>query len=245
MPETTYNVRSVVPLSGKMIGSDKRYHLTIRDLPKQDKPREKLLSTGPGSLSFQELLEVVLNTGTKKEGVLAMVSRIAKDYGEKSLFSHTDGKVMARDLDIPLGKALQIIAVGELGRRFFRKDRNGAPVIRTAEAAFEYASDMRHLSREHLRGIYLNAHYQVIHDEIISIGTIDASIVHPREVFRPAISIGAAALILVHNHPSGVLTPSAEDILVTKQISEAGRLMGIELIDHLIVSAEGYQSISI
>ena len=150
---------------------------------------------------------------------------------------------MAHDLAIPIGKAAKIVAVGELGRRFFTHERNGAAVIRTARDTFEYVADMRTLQKEHLRGLYLNAHYQVIHDEVISIGTVDANILHPREIFRPALSCSAAALILVHNHPSGVLKPSTEDVLVTHQITNVGRLLGIELVDHVIVGREGFISI--
>jgi len=221
----------------------KRYTLTIRDLPDEDKPREKLLARGPGALTPQELLAIVLEKGTRKEGVLAMTARIVREYGERSVLNHTDAKLLARDLDIPLGKAMQIVAVGELGRRFFERSKNGAAVIRTAKDVFEYIIDMRTLSKEHLRGIYLNAHYQVIHDEVISIGTVDANIVHPREVFRPALSCSAAAVVLVHNHPSGVLEASAEDRRVTKQIKDAGALIGIELIDHIIVTADAFASI--
>lgn len=223
----------------------KRYVLAVRDLPEEDKPREKLIARGPGALSPMELLAVVLGQGTRKEGVLAMTSRIASEYGERNIFSQTDAKAMARDLDIPIVKALQIVAVGELGRRFFMPKRNGSSVVRTARDAFEYVADMRNLPKEHLRGIYLNAHYQVIHDEIISIGTVDANIVHPREVFRPAISCSAAAIILVHNHPSGIIKPSAEDRAVTLQIAQAGKLVGIELVDHIIVTKEGFASIPI
>lgn len=224
--------------------ADRRYILTIRDLPDEEKPREKLLAHGPSSLTPKELLAIVLEKGTRKEGVLAMTERIVREYGERNVFVNTDAKKLSHDVGIPLNKAMQIVAAGELGRRFFERNRNGAAVIRTAKDAFEYAADMRSLKKEHLRGIYLNAHYQVVHDEIISIGTVDANIVHPREVFRPAISCSAAGVVLVHNHPSQILEPSAEDRRVTKQIKEAGVLIGIELVDHLIVSKDGFKSIA-
>ena len=224
--------------------SSKRYMLTIRDLPDAERPREKLLAHGPSSLTPKELLAIVLEKGTRKEGVLEMTERIVREYGERNVFSHTDAPSLARDLGIPINKAMQIVAAGELGRRFFEHSRNGAAVIRTAKDAFEYVADMRALKKEHLRGIYLNAHYQVVHDEIISIGTVDANIVHPREVFRPAISCSAAGVVLVHNHPSQILEPSAEDRRVTKQIKEAGALIGIDLVDHIIVSADGFKSVN-
>lgn len=221
----------------------KRYVLTVRDLPDEEKPREKLLAHGPATLTPKELLAILLEKGTRKEGVLEMTERLVREYGERNIFTHTDASTLSQNSDLPIGKAMQIVAVGELGRRFFAVSRNGAAVIRTAKDAYEYTADMRAFKKEHLRGIYLNAHYQVVHDEIISIGTVDANIVHPREVFRPAISCSAAGIILVHNHPSGVLEASSEDKKVTKQIREAGALIGIELVDHLIVSDNGFKSV--
>jgi DNA repair protein RadC len=177
--------------------------------------------------------------------VLTMSNRILREYGEKSLLSSTDAKQLAADLDIPLGKAMQIVAAGELGRRYFQKKRNGASVIRTAKDVFDYTVDMRSLTKEHLRGLYLDTHYQVIHDEVLSIGTIDANLIHPREVFRPALAHAAAAVVLVHNHPSGIPTPSEADRLVTLQIGEAGRVLGIDLIDHVVVTDESFVSIPV
>lgn len=226
-----------------MYSGEIRYVLTVRDLPDEEKPREKLLARGPTALASKELLAILLEKGTRKEGVLEMTERIVREYGDHNVFTNTDARKLSDDLGIPLGKAMQIIVAGELARRFFAGSRNGATVIRTAKDAFEYTADMRTLKKEHLRGIYLNAHYQVVHDEIISIGTVDANIVHPREVFRPALHCSAAGVVLVHNHPSDVLEPSAEDVHVTKQIKEAGALLGIELVDHLIVSASGYTSV--
>lgn len=225
-----------------MGGSDQKYVLTIRDLPADEKPREKLVKHGPSVLTAVELLAIVLGQGTKKEEVFSMANRLVQEYGERNIFTQTDAKTLAENLEIPLIKALQIIAVGELGRRFFEKKKNGATVIRTAKDVFDYVADMRALPKEYLRGIYLNSHYQVVHDEVISIGTVDANIIHPREVFRPALSYSASALILVHNHPSGVLSPSQEDVLVTAQVKEAGQLLGIELIDHVIVTVDGFSS---
>jgi DNA repair protein RadC len=221
----------------------KQYVLTIRDLPREEKPREKMLDYGPGALSVDELLAVILVIGTKKEGVLEMTNRIMREYGERSVLSATDAKTLSADLDIPITKATQIIACGELGRRFYRRSKNGAPVIRTAEDVYAHTVDMRNFTKEHLRGLYLNAHYQLVHDETISIGTVDASIIHPREVFRPALAYSAAAVILVHNHPSGNAAPSDADIAITHQLREAGKLLGIDLIDHVVVTSDTFISI--
>lgn len=224
----------------------RKYVLTIHDLPQEDKPREKLIAHGPDHLSSPELLATLLTTGTKKEDVLSMTERIMKEYGEKNILSARNPGTLARDLDIPLGKAVQIVAAGELGRRFFhRNDSASAATIRTAEDVFEHVKDMRALSKEHLRGLYLNAHYKIIHDEVISIGTVDTNMIHPREVYRPALEYAAAAVVLVHNHPSGVTDPSDADLLVTKQLVAAGRMLGIDLIDHVIVTKDSFTSIPV
>lgn len=223
--------------------SGKTYALKIRDLPAEEKPREKLFKFGPAVLSNQELLAIIINTGTKKEGVLSMSSRIIKEYGEKSIMNHTSPETMACDLDIPPTKAAQIIASVELGKRFFQKKTGGIKTIRTPKDIFEYTKDMRELTKEHLRGIYLNTHHKIIHDEIISIGTVDANIVHPREVFKPALEYSAAAVVLVHNHPSGVVSPSTADKEITEQLLKAGKLLGIDLLDHVVVTSRGFKSI--
>jgi DNA repair protein RadC len=223
----------------------KKYVLKIRDLPNESRPREKMLSAGPAALSSAELLAVILNTGTTKEDVLRMSARVLKEYGERSLSSAMNAAALSKELDIPIGKALQIVACAELGRRFFKVRKGGLSVVRTAKDAYRYFKDMQHLPKEHLRGIYLDTHYRVIHDEVISIGTINSNIIHPREVFAPAIEYSAAAVILAHNHPSGVVKASQADIEITRQLVEAGKLLGINLIDHLIITASGFASIDV
>ncbi|MEK7530537.1 MAG: DNA repair protein RadC [Patescibacteria group bacterium] len=223
--------------------AERRYELTIHDIPNDERPRERLVSQGAKHLSTVELLAVVLTTGTTKEGVLTMANRIVQEYGARSLASQRDPRSLAVDLGIPLGKAAQIVACAELGRRFFAKNENGTPTIRTPRDVFEHTRDMQMLTKEHLRGLYLNSHYKLIHDEVISIGTIDTSLVHPREVFKPAIEHAAAAVVLVHNHPSGITDPSAADLAITMQLIEAGKLIGVQLIDHVIVTKDEFASI--
>lgn len=229
------------------IGSEfsRKYVLKFRDFPDADKPREKLLDLGSSKLSTKELLAVILCTGTKKEDVMAMSERILKEYGERSLVMMTDPKKVSLDLDIPMVKAMQLVACGELGRRFFSRKETGLPVIRVAEDVYDYVKDMIDLPREHLRGIYLDTHQRVIHDEVISIGTINSNIVHPREILKAAIEYNAAAFILVHNHPSGVSTASESDIEITNQIIEAGKIIGINLLDHVIVTKKGFSSVPV
>lgn len=222
----------------------KPYSIAFRDLPSEDKPRERLSTLGASALSTAELLAVVLSVGTKSEDVYSMAQRMLREYGERSLATFTNPNDVVTQLNIPLGKATQIVAAIELGRRLF-EPKGSAALIRTPQDVFAYVNDMKSLPKEHLRGIYINAQYRVVHDEVISIGTIDANLVHPREVFRPAISYSAAAVILVHNHPSGDPEPSAQDVAITKQLVEAGKLVGIHIVDHIIVTENGYKSVPV
>jgi DNA repair protein RadC len=130
-----------------------------------------------------------------------------------------------------------------LGRRFFKEQKEGSLTIRNAKQANDHLKDMSKINKENFRGLYLNSRYKLIHSETISIGTIDASIVHPREIFRPAIEHGASAIIIAHNHPSGTLKATPEDFAVTQKIKEAGDLLGIELLDHLIISKNKFISL--
>ncbi|MFH1188392.1 MAG: DNA repair protein RadC [bacterium] len=220
----------------------KQYFLKVRDLPDDEKPREKLTKYGIQTLTANELLAIVLGCGTRKEEVLVMSNRILHEYGEKALVSQSNPKELADQLDIPQTKACQIVACFELGRRYFHTTRK-MQTLRTAEQVYDFVQDIHTLLKEHLRGLYLDAHYRVIHDEVISIGSVDSSPVHPREVFRPAIEVSASAVILVHNHPSGVSTPSEQDIMATQQVVKAGKLIGIDILDHLVVTKNGFSSI--
>ncbi len=224
---------------------DKPYFLKIRDMPIEDKPREKLLKYGASTLSVAELLAVIINTGTKNEEVLTMTTRVVKEYGERALTNQINAVTLAKNLNIPELKAAQIVACNELGRRFHQTNKTGLAVVRTAKDVYNYARTMGTLQKEHLRGIYLNTHYRVIHDEVLSIGTINTSLIHPREVFRPALEYGAAALILVHNHPSGIATASATDLEITEQLVAASKIIGVPLIDHVIIGNNRYSSIDV
>src|ERR1700722_582722 len=135
---------------------ERTYILKLRDLPPGEKPREKMLSQGASALSVSELLSIVLGQGTTKEDVRAMSERVLREYGERTLAGYVDPRTLCADLGIPLNKALQIVAVAELGKRFFKKDGAETAVIRSGRDAFEYLKDMRNLSKEHLRGLYLN-----------------------------------------------------------------------------------------
>ncbi|HZJ40847.1 MAG TPA: DNA repair protein RadC [Candidatus Saccharimonadales bacterium] len=215
----------------------------VKDMPDEEKPREKMLENGPGALSAAELLAIILGTGTKKEEVFSMSSRLLREYGEKGIAYQKNPTIIEKDLGIPLTKACQIVACFELGRRFYQKKPGGSITIRTAKQAHEYLKDMGNLNKEQFRGLYLNTHYQLIHDEVISIGTLDAAIVQPREVFRPALEYSAAAMIIAHNHPSGVLKATKADVEITDKLINAGKILDIEVLDHLIIGKNRFISI--
>lgn len=219
------------------------YVLRLRDMPDENKPRERLLNAGAANLSLSELVAIVWGVGTQKEDVLAMARRTIKEYGEKSVGHEHDPLRLSQTADIPLTKACQVVASFELGRRFYSQ-KAGRPVqVRNARQAFKYVKDIGPSQKEQLRGLYLNSRYQVVHDEVISVGSLTANIVHPREVFQPALEYGAIAVILAHNHPSGHLEPSQADVQITEQLITAADILGVELLDHLIITQSGYVSV--
>lgn len=239
-----YVLRDHDVLMGELDQLADQYVLRVRDMSVPDKPREKLMAYGPSDLQVSELVAILLGVGTRREEVMTMARRILKEYGERAIVNETNPQHMSEALQIPLTKACQIVACFELGRRFFDQ-RAGQPVfVRTAQQAFGHLQGMGTLQKEQLRGLYLNSRYQVIHEEVISVGSLTANIVHPREVFRPAIEHAAVAVVVAHNHPSGVITATEADIEVTRQLIETGRIIGIELLDHLIIAGNEYISIN-
>ncbi len=225
--------------------AERQYVLRVKDMPDDDKPRERMLRFGPKALSSAELVMIVLGTGSKKEDVATLATRVIKDYGQQALANQNDAKKLSQELEIPLVKSMQLVACAELGRRFFEKNVHGRPVIRTAKDVYQCTREMSLLPKEHLRGLFLDTHYRVIHDETISIGTINSNIIHPREVFKPAIEYGAVAVILVHNHPSGLTKPSRADLAVTEQLVAVGKIVGVHLIDHVIIGRSSYVSVPV
>jgi DNA repair protein RadC len=241
--QTTYPIKSFDRLTVPL--GERQYVYKLRDMPEAERPREKLLSYGPSALTTTELVAVLLNTGTVKEEVLAMSGRIIREYGEKSFASADNPKKISETLDIPIVKACQIVASSELGRRFYKRPGGRSAKVRSAKDVSNHVRDMHDLPKECLRGLYMNNHHQIIHDEVLSMGTLDANIVHPREVWKPAIEYGASAVILVHNHPSGAVVPSEPDMEITRQLVEAGKIMGIPLLDHVIVGRGKHVSIPV
>ncbi len=220
------------------------YAALIRDMPDDEKPREKIIAHGPEALSERELLAVILQVGTTKEDVILMSDRIIRGYGE-SVLAERNASRLSDEAGIPIVKACQIVAAGELGRRVYEKHETGLTVIKNAKDVYDYLTDMRNLSKECLRGLFLNSRNRLIRNEVISVGSVNESIVNAREVFRPGIESSALAVILAHNHPSGELAPSAEDVRITEQLVQAGKILGIHVLDHVIITKDGFVSVPV
>jgi len=217
------------------------YRLRVRDLPVEKKPREKLRKYGPASLKNYELMAVILGRGTRREGVLELSKRIMSQYGAQAVFSRGDVDTLEKVLNLSPLQACQVVAAFELGKRLF--GRTTEVFLRSPEEVFEYAKDMARLKKEHLRGLYLDTRNKLIRDEVIAIGTLNASLAHPREIFHPAIESHAAAIVLVHNHPSGDPSPSKDDIELTRQVREASKILTIDFLDHVIIASQNYCSL--
>lgn len=218
-------------------------HATIKDLPAVERPRERLVRHGAGVLSNAELLAILLRVGTKEENAISLAHRILKQ--EQGLRFLVDSKVeqLASIKGVGQAKAAQIKAAIELGRRLSTFELGvDKPIKCPQDVADLLMEDMRYLKQEHMKLVLLNTKCNLIAVEEISKGSLNASIVHPRELFNPAIRKSSASIIMVHNHPSGDPTPSSEDIAITTRIFEAGKLLGIELVDHIIIGDGKYIS---
>jgi DNA repair protein RadC len=213
-----------------------RYSLTIKDLPPEERPRERLTKHGPEALSTPELLAILLRTGTARESALDVADGIVRHLGGVSGLAEATIEQLSEIRGVGAVKAIEIRAAVELGKRISAFTHAARPVIRCpADVSQLVMSELRHETREHFKVLLLDTRNQVRRVKTVSVGSLTESIVHPREVFREAIQHSCAALIAVHNHPSGDPTPSVEDVQVTKRLEEAGKLVGIDLLDHVII----------
>ena len=216
-------------------------NLTIRDLPRIERPREKLLKYGAGRLSEAELLAILLGTGRKGESVLLVARKLLKAAPFEKLPCLTPDE-FCQISGIGPAKACELLASIELGKRLFQNKKVIISQLLKPQDVFDSLKDISLSKKEHFLVFFLDSCNQQIHREIISVGTINASLVHPREVFEPAIKHLAVQVILAHNHPSGDLEPSEEDLTVNKRLVEAGKLLGIEVLDHIIVTKDSFSS---
>lgn len=218
--------------------------IMIKDVPKEDRPRERLLKYGAGHLSNQELLAILLGSGTKEESVITLSNRVLMHFEGLKLLSDAIIEELMAIKGIGVAKGVLLLAAIELGKRMNQYRPDDKYVIRSPDDGADYImEEMRSLKQEHFVTLFLNTKNQVIHRQTIFIGSLNASIVHPREVFREAVKRSAASIIVAHNHPSGDPSPSQEDIHVTKRLVESGKMIGIELLDHLIIGDRKFISL--
>ncbi|GAK43277.1 DNA repair protein RadC [Paenibacillus urinalis] len=216
----------------------------LRDIPQEQRPRERMLEVGAGALSHTELLAILLRTGTKQESAIHIAQRILNEAG--SLRNLVDMSVdeLCQLKGIGPAKAIQLKAGIELGQRVMQTRLTERPVIRSPKDAADLLMEqLRYLQKEHFVCLFLNTKNHVIAQETLSMGSLNASIVHPREVFRAAMKCSSASIVCAHNHPSGDPAPSPEDIQLTRRLVKAGEIVGIDVLDHIVIGDGKYASL--
>ncbi|MBN2250822.1 MAG: DNA repair protein RadC [Candidatus Altiarchaeota archaeon] len=215
--------------------------MRIADIPKENRPRERLQKEGAKALSDAELLAVILRNGTCRANAVDMANSLINAYGLGKLATLSE-KELRKIRGIGPAKALQIIALFEFNRRC-RLDAVQKTPVKTAKDAYDYAKErIPGNDKEHLMIIYLDSKNRILRDEIVSTGTLNTTLIHPREVFKTAIKECTNSIIVAHNHPSGDPAPSRDDREITKQLKKAGELLEIDVLDHIIIGKEGYYS---
>lgn len=213
--------------------------MKVRDLPKIERPREKLAKYGPEKLSNSELLAILLRTGKKGENVVEMSNKILKKFGAENLPAANFNELKNYS-GLGPAKACEIVACFELGKRLLKNKQT--KIYLSPKEIWEELKELRNHKKEHFIVFFLDSRNQEIKQETISIGSLTANLVHPREVFESAIKHSAAHIIFSHNHPSGDPEPSEDDLLITKKLAQSGEILGIEVLDHIIVAQKGYFS---
>ena len=209
--------------------------MKLKSLPKVERPREKLIAKGAQNLKDEELLAILLRTGIEGKNVLEIARQILRKYSKKRLFKLTYEDLL-KIKGINSAKACTILASMELVKRALEVGEETLPKIESIKDVIAQMSYLRDKTREHLAALYLNARNELVFKKHIFVGTLDANIAHPREIFEHALTNHASSVILVHNHPSGDPEPSKADLEITKRIQEAGKIMGIDVLDHIIIT---------
>ena len=215
--------------------------MKIKDLPKSDRPREKLVAKSAENLKDSELLAILLRTGKAGKNVIEIASQILTKHSKKRLLQMTYQDLVKID-GIDSAKATTLLSAFELAKRALEVNDTNLPTIESTKDAMAQLTDLQNLKKEHFITLYINARHKLIHKELISVGTLTANLVHPREVFEPAMVRAAIEIIVAHNHPSGDPAPSSADLEITKRIVEAGKILGIKVLNHIIITKERYFS---
>jgi len=220
------------------------YHPLIRDLPESERPRERLQSYGPGSLSTSELLAILLRTGAKSESAINLGTRLLANFGGLAGIARAGFGDLCEVHGLGVAKAAQIKAALELGKRLMVASPEERPQVKSpSDVANMLMLEMGFLEQEHLRVILLDTKNRVLGMPTIYIGSLNTSVLRVGELFREAVKANSAAVIVVHNHPSGDPTPSPEDVSITRQLVEAGKLLDVEVLDHLVIGQQRYVSL--
>lgn len=218
--------------------------MKIKDLPLDDRPREKLILRGPQSLSDSELIAIILRTGTKGKSVVQISQEIIKKSGNLASLAVKTVSAFTKDEGIGKDKAATLAAVFEIAKRVNAQIKwfSDVKITSPEDVAKIFIPLLKDEIKEHFFVLCLNSANKIIKYENISIGNLNSSVVHPREVFKVAIDNNSANIIVLHNHPSGNLEPSNEDISITKKLVESGKILGIEIFDHIIIAGNQYLS---
>lgn len=224
--------------------TDEHYNPTIKDLPSSERPRERLLHYGAGALSTGELLAIILRTGTPDENVVRVAQRLLANFESLAGLARASTPELVSEKGLGPAKVAQLKAALELGRRMLIESPGERPQVRSpADAANLVMSEMGILEQEHLRVMLLDTKNRVLETKTVYQGSLNTSLIRVGELFREAIRANCASLIVLHNHPSGDPTPSPEDVAVTRQIVEAGKLLDVDVLDHLIIGRQRFVSL--
>ena len=221
-----------------------RYDIAILERPSDERPRERLEKMGASALSVTELLAIQLRTGSLEQSALGLAGELLRAFGGLRGVAAASREELSKVKGIGPVKATEICAAVEMSRRLSALSGEEKPCIRSPQDVSNLLmAEMRDLKKEHLRSLLLDTKNRVMKTCTVSIGILDSSLVHPREVFKDAIIASAAAIIVAHNHPSGDPSPSAEDRRITQRLHECGQLLGIELLDHIIIGDNRFVSL--
>jgi len=219
---------------------------TLHDLPINERPRERLVKYGVESLSLQELLSLIFGRGVKGESVVSISQKLISTFGSLDQLSEASVEELKKIKGLGLAKACQLKACFEISKRLVKEEsliKNKSVIIKSPKDIYLLLKEkIINFHKEYFIVVSLDNRNKVISINVVSIGTLNSSLIHPRETFETAIKNHAAAIIICHNHPSGELKPSEDDLVVTDNLIKAGKLLGIEVADHLIITKDGYFS---